>query len=95
MQHQQRRPLTNYSHRKGCLKAQTLQRPPLHFQRQVPGLRVQQLGDQTIKQAFQGATGLGSAAPTNASSNAPGVTANGRWCRSDPSRQAKAHTCCR
>ena len=49
MQHQQRRPLTDHSHWKGSLKAQTLQRKPLHLQRQVPGLRVQQPGDQSIQ----------------------------------------------
>ena len=78
VQQQQRRALPEHSDGKGIGASQARQIPPLHGIRQSPCLRIQQLRAELLQQCGQEGTGIGSAAPTNASSKAPGVTGKGR-----------------
>ena len=93
MQKKQWRPFTDDRDGEWIITGKVGKVPPLQLVRQSTGLRIEQTGAELTKQGFQEGSGLGSAAPTRASSKAPGVTAKGRWCRSEPSRQAKEHTC--
>ena len=78
MQQQQRSALAEHRHRERIIHTQTRQRPPLHLSGQGLGLRVKQSRPQLIQKRLQRLLGLSSAAPTRASSKAPGVTAKGK-----------------
>ena len=78
MQKQQRGPITRDGHREWILDTKLRKSPPLELIRQISGLRIEQARAELIEQRLQEWSGLGSAAPTRASSKAPGVTAKGR-----------------
>ena len=78
MQQQQRRALAKHRHREGIINTQARQIPPLHLSSEGLGLRVKQSRPQLIQERLQRLLGLSSAAPTRASSKAPGVTAKGK-----------------
>lgn len=93
MEQQERWPLAENGHRKWILDSEFRNVPPLQLIGERDGLGIQKIGTDGLELGFQGTRTLGSAAPTRASSNTPGVTGKGRWWRSDPSRQAKSQTC--
>jgi hypothetical protein len=78
MQQQQRRALAEHRNREGIIDSQARQIPPLHLSSKGLGLRVKQSRPQLIQKRLQRLMGLSSAAPTRASSKAPGVTAKGK-----------------
>ena len=69
---------SNPSRTGGIIETQARQIPPLHLGSQGLGLRVKQSRLQMIQERLQWLMGLSSAAPTRASSKAPGVTEKGR-----------------
>ena len=70
--------MAKHRHREGIINTQARQIPPLHLSSEGLGLRVKQSRPQLIKKRLQRLLGLSSAAPTWASSKAPGVTAKGK-----------------
>ena len=78
MQQQQRKTLAEHRHREGIIHTQARQIPPLHLSSERLGLRVKQSRPQLIQKRLQRLMGVSSAAPTRASSKAPGVTAKGK-----------------
>ena len=78
MEQQQRGALAKHCHRERIIHTQARQIPPLHLSSKELGLRVKQSRPQLIQKRLQRLMGLSSAAPTRASSKAPGVTAKGK-----------------
>ena len=78
MEQKHRRSLPQDGNRKRVRHSHRWQRPPLKLLSKKRRLRIEEIRAELVKKRFQDPTGLISAAPTNASSKAPGVTWNGR-----------------